>query len=156
MDTVLKFRATIMSTDKVDGAYVRFPYDTNEVFGSKGIIKVIAIFDGYEYRGILANMGMDCHIIGITKAIRTEIGKAPGDEIEVTIKQDTSSRLKDIPENLSNALEPNNDAKEFFDSLTDSQKNKFITHITSAKKQETADTRLQKVIEMLVNKEKMK
>jgi hypothetical protein len=156
MEILLKFKATIVSTDKVDGAYIRFPYDTNEVFGSKGIIKVIATFDGYEYRGILANMGMDCHIIGITKAIRAEIGKAPGDEIEVTIKKDTGSRLKDIPEDLNNALQANHAAKVFFGTLTDSQKNKFITHITSAKKKETADARLQKVIEMLNNEEKMK
>jgi bifunctional DNA-binding transcriptional regulator/antitoxin component of YhaV-PrlF toxin-antitoxin module len=156
METLYIFKAIIMSTDKVDGAYVKFPYDTNEVFGSKGIIKVIATFDGYEYRGILANMGMDCHIIGITKAIRAKIGKAPGDEIEVTIRKDEGSRLVEIPESLSSALSVNSEAKEFFDTLTDSQKNKFITHITSAKKKETADARLQKVIEMLANKEKMK
>jgi hypothetical protein len=38
----------------------------------------------------------------------------------------------------------------------DNQKNKFIILITSAKKKETADARLQKVVEMLINKEKIK
>ena len=152
----LKFTATIKAVDKVDGAYVEFPYDVKEVFGSKGKIKVAATFDGYEYRGILTNMGTDCHIIGITKEIRSKIGKQPGDEIEVTIKEDTESRAKEIPQSLSDALLSNSDAYEFFNTLTDSQKNKFITYIESAKKKETADSRLEKVIEMLNIKEKMK
>ena len=152
----LKFTATIKAVDKVDGAYVEFPYDVKEVFGSKGKIKVAATFDGYEYRGILTNMGTDCHIIGITKEIRSKIGKQPGDEIEVTIKEDTESRAKEITQSLSDALLSNSDAYEFFNTLTDSQKNKFITYIESAKKKETADSRLKKVIVMLNIKEKMK
>lgn len=50
-------------------AYVKFPYDVKQVFGTKGIVKVVATFDGYKYRGILAKMSTECHIIGITKAI---------------------------------------------------------------------------------------
>ena len=156
MSQVYKFNATIMSQDKVDGAYVKFPYDVKEAFGSKGIIKVAATFDGYKYRGVLANMGTDCHIIGITKAIRKEIGKEPGDEIEVTIQENKESRLDEIPEELSKALEENPSANEFFNTLTDSQKNKFSKFISSAKKEETAKARLEKVVEMLNNKEKMK
>lgn len=156
MDKVYKFKAQIISVDKVDGAYVEFPYDVKEVFGSNGIIKVAATFDGYKYRGILAKMGNDCHIIGITKAIRAEIGKGPGDEIEVTIKKDNESRLEEIPEILKIYLDKNSLAQQFFNSLTDSQKNKYIKFITSAKKEETIKSRLEKVIEMLNNREKMK
>ncbi|QGU95341.1 DUF1905 domain-containing protein [Clostridium bovifaecis] len=156
MDTLIRFKALIIAADKVDGAYVKFPYDVQEIFGTRGRVKVAATFDGYEYRGILANMGGDCHIIGITKAIRAKIGKNPGDEIEVTIRKDNDSRLKDIPEDLNSAFIENNEAKQFFDTLTDSQKNKFINYIASAKKKETLDSRLEQVIEMLINKEKMK
>lgn len=101
-------------------------------------------------------MGTGCHIIGITKEIRSKIGKQPGDEVEVTIKKDTESRAKEVPQSLNDALARNSDANEFFNTLTDSQKNKFIDYIESAKKKETADLRLNKVIGMLTNKEKMK
>lgn len=153
---VYEFNSIIKAADKVDGAYVEFPYDVKEAFGTNGIVKVAATFDGHEYKGILAKMGSDCHIIGITKEIRSIIGKQPGDEIVVTIKKDTESRLKELPENLEEALQQNIEAKDFFETLTESQKNKFITFITSAKKKETADLRLEKIIEMLNNKEKMK
>lgn len=156
MNNIYEFKAEIISADKVDGAYVKFPYDVEEAFGTKGIIKVVAIFDDYEYRGILAKMGKECHIIGITKAIRKIIGKEPGDEINVTIRKDTDSRLKEMPRILIDALDGNKDAKNFFDTLTDSQKNKFITYITSAKKEATVKSRFEKVEKMLINKEKMK
>lgn len=153
---VYEFNTIIKAADKVDGAYVEFPYDVKESFGTNGIVKVAATFDGHEYKGILAKMGSDCHIIGITKEIRSIIGKQPGDEIVVTIKKDTESRLKELPETLEEALQQNIEAKDFFETLTESQKNKFITFLTSAKKKETADARLEKIIEMLNNKDKMK
>lgn len=156
MDKVCKFKGKIIATDKVNGAYIEFPYDVKDVFGSNGIIKVVATFDGYKYRGILANMGTNCHIIGITKAIRAEIGKGPGDEVEVTIQKDNESRLEEIPQILKEALDKNPLAQEFFKTLTDSQKNKYIKFITSAKKEKTVKARLEKSLEMLSNKEKMK
>ncbi|WP_066498143.1 YdeI/OmpD-associated family protein [Abyssisolibacter fermentans] len=156
MNKVYKFKTQIIGTDKVNGAYVRFPYDVKEAFGNSGIIKVEATFDGYKYRGILAKMGTDCHIIGITKAIRVAIGKEPGDTIEVTITKDNKSRLVEIPKRLKEGLEANPLAQEFFNTLTDSQKNKFIKYITSAKKQETIAKRLEKSLNMLNTNEKMK
>ncbi|WP_251862579.1 YdeI/OmpD-associated family protein [Clostridium sp. Marseille-Q2269] len=156
MGKVYKFKTVIIGTDKVNGAYVKFPYDVKESFGSNGIIKVFTTFDGYKYRGILANMGTSCHIIGITKAIRDKIGKDPGDEIDVTIEKDTKSRLEEIPQILKESLNKEIAACEFFDTLTDSQKNKYIKFITSAKKEETIKTRLEKTLKMLNDKEKMK
>jgi uncharacterized protein YdeI (YjbR/CyaY-like superfamily) len=61
-----------------------------------------------------------------------------------------------MPENLQTALAQNQAAGDFFATLTASQKNKFITFISSAKKEETANNRLNKVIQMLEQKEKMK
>lgn len=156
MSQFYKFKAEIIPTEKVNGAYIKFPYNVKEAFGSNGIIKVEATFDGYKYRGVLAKMGMDCHIIGITKAIRAAISKEPGEIIEVTIQKDNKSRLDEIPEILTKALDQNSTAQEFFDTLTDSQKNKFIKFITSAKKQETIHLRLEKTVTMLSNKEKMR
>lgn len=156
MENVYEFKAKIKGVENVNGAYVEFPFDTKEVFNTNGKVKVVVTFDGYEYRGILTKMGAPCHIIGITKAIRRAIGKEVGDEIVVTIRRDTVSRLKEIPAILSKALDENTEAKEFFETLTESQKNKFITHITSAKREQTIKARLDKCISMLSSHEKMK
>ena len=73
------------------GAYVIFPWDIREEFG-KGRVKVHASFDGVPYDGSVVNMGVKnpdgsvCYIIGVTKAIRTALGKHDGDTIRVVIE----------------------------------------------------------------------
>lgn len=156
MGKIYEFSAELIGDSKVDGAYIVFPYDIREAFGTEGIVKVEATFDGYVYRGILAKMGCAQHIIGVTQEIKKIIGKQVGDEISVTITQDTASRLKEVPDSLKIALNEDDKAKDFFDSLTESQKNKFITYMTSAKKEQTIKARKDKIIEMLNNKQKMK
>jgi hypothetical protein len=156
MKKVYNFDATIRKVEDIDGAYIEFPYDVKTEFGTSGRVKVVALFDGVEYRGSLVKMKTPCHIIGISKEIRAQIGKQAGDMIAVELWADLENKVSELPENLESALAREKEAKEFFNSLTSSQKNKFITFITSAKKQETADARLEKVIQMLKNKEKMK
>ena len=76
----------------MDASYIIFPYDLRAEFG-KGQVKVHATFDGAPYDGSIVNMGLKdkdgniCYIIGVTKAIRKQIGKTFGDEIEVSITE---------------------------------------------------------------------
>ena len=156
MDKVYDFTAIIKKVDNIDGAYIDFPFDVKTEFGTQGHVKVIATFDGVEYRGSLVKMKTPCHIIGITKAIRERIGKQAGDKVSVTIRVDTENKVDEMPEKLKSTLAQNKKAADFFKSLTASQKNKFIDFISSAKKQETATKRLKKVVQMLEQKEKMK
>lgn len=156
MDKIYDFEAIIKSVDNLDGAYIEFPFDVKVEFGTQGRVKVIANFDEVEYRGSLVKMKTPCHIIGITKAIRERIGKQPGDTVSVSIRADQENKVNKMPENLKLAFSKNKEAENFFNSLTTSQKNKFIDFIASAKKVETATKRLEKVIQMLENGEKMK
>lgn len=82
------FTATIHKVPDIDGAYVEFPYDVRAEFG-KGRVKVQATFDGVPYAGSLVRMGTPGHILGITKAIRAQIGKQPGDSVAVTLRERT-------------------------------------------------------------------
>jgi hypothetical protein len=123
----------IKKVEDIDGAYVEFPFDVAAKFGTQGRLKGIATFDGVEYRGGLVKMKTSCHII-----------------------VDTENRVSAMPDNLRSVLAQNRGAADFFHSLTANQKNKFIDFITVAKKQETADSRLEKVAQMLEQKEKMK
>lgn len=90
MSKTYEFEALIEKVSDIDGAYVRFPYDIRKEFG-KGRVKVHATFDGVPYDGSLVNMGIKnddssvCHIIGLRKDIRAQIGKQPGDKVQVTV-----------------------------------------------------------------------
>lgn len=81
-----EFEAEIKKVPDINGAYIEFPYDVKAEFG-KGRVKVTATFDGVPYEGSLVRMKTECHIIGIRKDIREQIGKQPGDMIQVTIKE---------------------------------------------------------------------
>lgn len=83
---IYEFEAVIKKVPDIDGAYIEFPYDVKEEF-NKGRVKVEATFDGIPYAGSLVKMKTPCHIIGIRKDIRKQIGKQAGDMIKVTIKE---------------------------------------------------------------------
>lgn len=86
MRKVYEFDAVIQKVPDIDGAYIEIPFDVKAEFG-KGRVPVIATFDGVEYSGSLVRMKTPCHIIGIRKDIRAQIGKQPGDCIHVTLKE---------------------------------------------------------------------
>ncbi|MBM7558420.1 YdeI/OmpD-associated family protein [Marinitoga litoralis] len=130
------------------GAYIEFPYDVEKEFGKKGRIKVVAFFDGVEYRGSLVKMGTDCHILGIQKAIRKKINKDIGDNVEITLYEDTDERKIILNKLLENKLKENN-LIEVFEKLSYSKKKEYNNLIENAKKEETKLKRLEKIISEL-------
>lgn len=83
---IYEFDAVIKKVPDIDGAYIEFPYDVRKEFG-KGRVRVEAEFDGVLYNGSLVRMQTVCHIIGLRKDIRAEIGKQAGDAVHVKIKE---------------------------------------------------------------------
>jgi hypothetical protein len=151
---IYEFDAVIQKHPDLDAAFIEFPYDVEKEFGTRGQVKVIATFDGYEYRGSLAKMGHPCHRLGLTKQVRNAIGKNPGDTVHVVLRKDVEPRTVEIPEDLNKLLDRYPEAKAYFDGLSYTHRKEYIQWITSAKKQETRGRRLQKAIEMLLEKVK--
>ena len=85
-----KFKAELIKNPDMDASYIVFPYDIRGEF-NKGRVKGHAEFDGEPYDGSIVNMGVKdsegniCYVIGVTKKIRSKIGKTFGDEIDVFI-----------------------------------------------------------------------
>ena len=86
MSQKFEFDAIIKKVPDIDGAYVEIPFDVKAVYG-KGRVPVNATFDGISYQGSLVKMGTPCHILGILKDIRRQIGKQPGDIVHVTLEE---------------------------------------------------------------------
>lgn len=146
---IYDFDAVLLKHPTVDSAYVEFPYDVEAEFGVKGQVKVVALIDGYEYRGSLAKMGRPCHFIGVTQEVRKAIGKGPGDTVHVVIRQDTASRVVEVPEDLARLLDANPIAKSAFDKLSFTHKKEYVRWIEEAKRTETRERRLSETIRML-------
>lgn len=148
---VYEFDAEIIKHETLDSGYVEFPFEVEKEFGVRGQVKVIATFDGYEYRGSLAKMGHHCHILGLTQKVRAAIGKNPGDTVHVVIKQDIEPRTVEVPEDFKTLLDQNPEAKVFFEKLSFTNRKEYVQWITSGKKKETRERRLAESIDKLAN-----
>ncbi len=154
-DEKVKFTATIEAKEGMDAAYIRFPYDVMKLYGIKGRVAVKAIFDEQvSYRGSLVKMGTPCHIIGITKEIRHQLGKEPGDTIKVVIEQDLEIREVIIPEDVKNLLDEYPRARKFFESLSYTDRKEYIRWIETAQRAETREKRIGIFIAKLKEKKK--
>jgi hypothetical protein len=149
-----EFTAIIKQSGNINGAYIEPPFDVKEVFGAKRV-KVIATFDGVEYRGSIVSMG-GCYVLGITQDIRKKIGKEFGDVVEVTIEKDEEERTVEMPEDFAKALADNAAAQETYHKLSFTGKRDYVRWITEAKKEETRRNRIEKSVEGLAQGKKLK
>jgi hypothetical protein len=141
-----KFKAKIQSGD--GGAYVFFPYDTGKEFGTKGKVPVNATFDGVPYTGSLIKYGNPLHMLGMLKAIREQIGKGPGDTVEVVVSKDKALRTIEGPAQFENLLKREG-LFPVFEKLSYTHRKEYCRWISEAKKEETRLRRLTKAIGML-------
>jgi len=155
MSTQQSFEAVLEGTkDRIDAAYISIPFNVEKLYGTRGQVKVKATFDGYPYRGVLANMGIGGHILGVRKDIRLVIGKKVGDKINVTIERDTKERLVEVPIELQEILKRSPNAKSFYESLSFTNRKEYARWIISAKRPETKDRRLSETLTRLLKGKK--
>lgn len=149
-----KFQTEIKKHEGIDGAYIEIPFDVEAVFGAKRV-KVKAYFDGKEYRGSIVRMG-GCYLLGIPQALRKEIGKNPGDIVNVELEKDEEKRVVELPQDFKKVLEEHTKAQENFKKLSYTHQKEYINWITGAKRAETRTKRIEKAISMLTLSQKLK
>lgn len=150
----LEFSAVIKQSGNINGAFIEPPFNVQEVYGAKRV-KVLATFDGLEYRGSLVTMG-GCYMLGMTQEIRKKIGKDFGDMVQITIEKDVEERTVEIPDDFQEALNNNEKALKTYGKLSFTKKKEYITSITNAKKAETRINRIEKAIEKLQDNKALK
>lgn len=142
-----KFKAKI-EAGRGGGAFVFFPHDTEKEFATKGKVPVKATFDGVPYTGSLIKYGNPLHMLHVPKAIREQIGKDPGDVMDVIVWKDDEVRKLETPPELASLLKREG-LLPFFDQLSYTHRKEYCRWITEAKKAETRAARLQKAVAML-------
>ncbi len=141
------FTATIQNAGG-GGAFVEVPFNVEKEFGSKRP-KVKVIIEGISYRGILTRMGSECHVLGIRKEIREQLGKGFGDALTITVEPDTEPRVVEVPAELKQAFKTEKEAQTLFDKLSYTHQKEYVNWIDEAKREETRQSRIAKTIEML-------
>jgi hypothetical protein len=143
------FKAKIHAGDG-GGAYIVFPFDTEKEFGTKGKVPVHATLDGVPDRSALFRYGPPQHLLAVRKAIREQIGKKPGDNVDVVLWKDEEIRTLEVPAEFKKRMEQEK-LLPFFEKLSYTHRKEYCRWITDAKKEETRQSRVAKAIEMLRN-----
>ena len=89
-------------------------------------------------------------MISVSAAVRAETGITGNEVVDVTLTVADSPRPVDLPPDLAAALQANEAARAFFDTLSNSIQRFHIDQINGAKTAETRQRRIDKSIGMFL------
>nr|HEX2148995.1 YdeI/OmpD-associated family protein [Actinomycetota bacterium] len=142
----MKFTTTLQLGGKTATGFV-VPPEVVEALGKGKKPPVRVTINGYTYRNTVAVMG-GVYMLGVSAEHRQGAGVKAGDEIEVDLELDTAPRELEIPADLTEALEREPEAKEYFGTLSYSNKRRHVLAIEGAKAAETRQRRIDKSVAM--------
>lgn len=124
------------------------PEEVVEALGGGKRPPVIITVNGHTWKSRVAIMRGRC-LLGLSNANRSAAGLTTGDEVEVELQLDPEPRVVVEPEDLARALDADPTARAAYDSLAYSHRREHVLAIESAKRAETRERRIEKVLEML-------
>lgn len=143
----MKFTSQLTVVEN-DNAGIPVPSEVVAALGGGNHPKVSLTLNGFTYRSSIAKMG-DSFWIPASKARRTE-GKLGVDvPYEIDIELDTAPRTVDVPEEISSHFKADATAKATWDAMSYSSQLRMVTPINNAKKPETRQRNVDKVIAQL-------
>lgn len=149
------FRTRLEKAADMEATGIVVPFDPKEVWGRTRVPVKVTVKPSrgstantsYTYRTTIAKMGGQ-FLMPFAKEHRNASGIGAGDEIDVTLVEDTAQRIVDVPDDLARALEGAG-LRAAFDRLAYTHRKEHVRAIEEAKKPETRARRIEKAIEML-------
>ena len=140
----LTFTALLQAEGR-GGAFIEFPFDMQELFGTKGRIPIRLSFGGVPYRGSVVRY-KGRQMVGIPKAVREAAGIAPGESADVVLQLDVEERTVDAPPELIEALAADGVAAAGWDRFSYTHRREYVQAIETAKRPETRAKRIAEAI----------
>ncbi|WP_426320363.1 YdeI/OmpD-associated family protein [Microbacterium sp. E-13] len=88
------------------------------------------------------------NLVGLSKAVRAQLGVEIGDEIDAAIDLDTAEREVEVPADLAAALEAAG-VRAAFDALTFTRRKEIARGVAEAKRPDTRERRVVAAVEEL-------
>jgi hypothetical protein len=89
------------------------------------------------------------NLLGLSKAVRAELGVEIGDAVHAVIELDTDERTFDLPDDFASALDAEPGARAAFDALPPSHRKEHVRAIVEAKRPETRTRRIEAAVAKL-------
>ena len=140
----MKFRTRIVQSGKTTTG-IEVPPEIVEALGAGKRPAVAATVNGYTYRSSVASMGGK-YMLSVSAEIRQIARLAGGDEVEVVLELDAAPRTVTVPADFRSALDADDEASRFFDSLAYSHRLRHVLAVDGAKTPETRQRRIAKAV----------
>ena len=137
--------------------FVPFERDLKRTFGKGNLVPIRATFDGaVDYRGSLANMGGEHAVLLVRSDVLAKLGKRSGDPVRVRVVLDTEPRVIELGDDAQEAIDADPAASAAWEKLAYSHRREYHLWIEDAKKPETRQRRIAKMVEMLAEGKRLK
>ena len=144
-DGPFRFKVKLIGDGKSQVAAIRPPFDVPTIFGTRARVPVRGTVNGVAFRNSLCNMG-DGHFMVVNREMR-EAGKcAAGDVVDVVMERDSAPRTVTVPPYLKKIIACDRKAQQTWDSLAFTHKKEWVNTIADAKKEETRQRRIDKMM----------
>lgn len=144
----MRFHGTVALNGKTATGIEVPPEVVEGLGGGKRPAVTITLNGGYTYRSSIGSMG-GRYLIPVSADVRGRAGVAAGDEVDVDVELDTAPREVTVPADLAAALAADPAARQVFDGMSYSHKQRYVLSIEDAKTPQTRQRRIGKTIEML-------
>ena len=146
-----EFDSEIMRLEgKIKWSVIYFPHSVEEHFGAKNKIPVRITVDGHAFEHTLLASKNGAYFV-YNEFIRNAVGKTLGETVHVTLEKDDKPRVFAAPAYIEDVLRGAG-AWERFSAQPDYLKREQVNKIEIAKKDETRQARLAKLVELMNNK----
>lgn len=143
----LKFQAVIELGGKT-ATGIQVPEEIVSALGQGKRPPVLVTIGGHTYRTTVAPY-TGAYYIPLAAEHRESAGVAAGQTVEVLIALDTQPREVEVPADFGEALAAEPQAQQFFNSLSYSNKRRFVLSILDAKTPETRQRRIDGAVSKL-------
>jgi Bacteriocin-protection, YdeI or OmpD-Associated/Domain of unknown function (DUF1905) len=146
----MRFRAELQ-LDGQTATGITVPPEVLEGLGAGKRPAVRVTINGYTYPSTIGTMNGVAKV-PVSGAVRAAAKVNAGDVLEVEVEADDTSRTVTVPDDLGAALAGDPDSRAFFDGLSYSHKNAYVSWIEQAKKPGTRQKRVAETAALLARR----
>jgi hypothetical protein len=143
----MRFRTTVQLDGKTATGLL-VPPEVVAGLGDSRKPAVTVTLGGFTYRSTIASRG-GRYLIPVSADVRKQSGVSAGDEVDVDVELDSAPREITVPGDFAERLAAEPAVRQFFDSLSYSNKSVHTLSVEQAKTAETRARRLDKAMDTL-------